>query len=200
MIICMSKIFCVTNRSFCKEDFFRRIQTIVSHQPDGIILREKDLSEAEYTVLAETVMQICQAYAVPCILHSFVNSAIQLHAERLHLPLPVLRKEKSKQFPVVGVSCHSAEEAEEAAAWGADYLIAGHIFTTDCKKGLPGRGTDFLKQICQTVDIPVYAIGGITSQNIPEVLASGAAGVCLMSEFMTCPDIAALMESLRKNG
>ena len=78
------------------------------------------------------------------------------------------------------------EEAEEAQKLSATYLTAGHIYTTDCKKGLPPRGIDFLKEVCGAVTIPVYAIGGIhagTGQ-IQEVIKCGASGGCIMSEMM----------------
>lgn len=67
---------------------------------------------------------------------------------------------------------------------GACYVIAGHIFSTDCKKGVPPRGLAFLREVTNSVSIPVYAIGGITVENSGEVFAAGAAGVCMMSQWM----------------
>ena len=67
---------------------------------------------------------------------------------------------------------------------GAHGLIAGHIFITDCKKGAAPRGLAFLQQICDAVNIPVYAIGGINAQTYPELQASSAAGACVMSYAM----------------
>ena len=77
-------------------------------------------------------------------------------------------------------------EALEAEALGASYLIAGHIYATDCKKGLPARGTGFLRAVCEAADIPVYGIGGIhlDEAQIKEVLGCGAAGGCIMSGMM----------------
>ena len=86
----------------------------------------------------------------------------------------------------IGVSVHSREEAVYAESKGADYLIAGHIFATDCKKGLPPRGLDFLAEICASVKIPVFAIGGMDLVRGPQALAAGAAGICMMSELMKC--------------
>ena len=159
MIICMCKIICVTNRKLCNEDFLVRIGKIAESQPDMIILREKDLSAEEYTVLAEKVMKICDEHNVRCILHSFVNSAIELNAEYIHLPLNILLETDKKilsGFKKIGSSCHSVEDAEEALSSGAGYITAGHIYETDCKKGLVPRGTAFLKSVCESVDISVY--------------------------------------------
>ena len=121
-----------------------RIEEIAKMHPAGIILREKDLTEEEYRELAKQVLSICEKYQVPCMLHGFVDVALELKTGAIHLPLPVLRslsEEKKKGFSVLGASCHSEEEAREAELLGCTYVVAGHIFATDCKKGLPGRGT-----------------------------------------------------------
>ena len=87
----MSEILCVTNRQLCREDFWTRLDRIAAAGPAGIILREKDLPEADYRRLAERVLERCRRQAVPCILHSFPDAAADLGAEGLHLPLPLLR-------------------------------------------------------------------------------------------------------------
>lgn len=69
---------------------------------------------------------------------------------------------------------------------GATYITAGHIFATDCKKGVPPRGLDFLSSVCSFVNIPVYAIGGISPVNAQKAIDAGAEGVCIMSGLMTC--------------
>ena len=150
MIIFMSDILCVTNRNLCREDFLQRIEKIAENRPKGIILREKDLSEEEYKTLAEKVLNCCKKYDVPCILHSFVDAAMELGAENIHLPLHILREmdEKTKEtFKIIGASCHSVEEAQEAERLGCTYITAGHVFVTDCKKGLAPRGLEFLRKV-----------------------------------------------------
>lgn len=197
MITCMSErlhepgLLCVTNRNLCREDFLTRIKKIAAAGIDGIILREKDLSEPAYEELAAKVMAICRNVGIPCILHSYPVAAIHLHAEAIHLPLQqmlTMDPEQKAAFRVIGVSCHSTEEAVLAQKHGAAYITAGHIFETDCKKGLPGRGLDFLEEVCEAVTIPVYAIGGISPANIDTVGAAGAAGACIMSGLMRCED------------
>lgn len=164
-----------------------RISKIAAANPDSIILREKDLSEDDYTVLAKKVMKICGEYNVPFTMHFYYKSAINLGVKRIHLPLHVFRELKDEEkafFDVIGVSCHNIEDAKEAEKLGAAYITAGHIFKTDCKAGLPGRGLDFLRKVKSSVGIPVYAIGGIKPYNVSEVISAGADGVCLMSYFM----------------
>lgn len=201
MIICMSdksidisenvcpisEVVCVTNRLICNGDFFDRIEIIAKKKPKAVILREKDLNEENYQLLAKKVLEICNQYDVPCILHSFVKTAREIGCKSIHLPIPVLlelSKEDRSYFTTLGASCHSVEDAIKAEELGCSYIIAGHIFDTDCKKGLPGRGLDFLRNICESVKIPVYAIGGITADNIADVYAAGAKGACVMSGLM----------------
>ena len=161
----MSDILCVTNRKLCQKDFLVRVEEIAGMKPAGIILREKDLPEEEYKKLALEVMKICEIYDVPCILHNCVEIAKELKVKALHVPLSVLctmTEEEKKDFTMFGASCHSVEDAIKAKELGCTYIIAGHIFATDCKKGVPPRGLEFLKEVCNAVDIPVYAIGGIS--------------------------------------
>ena len=142
--------------------------------------------------LAKDVIKICKRYDTPCILHTFTEVAKALNSDALHLPLNLLRtlseKEKSR-FSVLGVSCHSVEDAIYAQKQGCSYITVGHIFDTDCKKGLPGRGLEFLKRVCESVSIPVYAIGGITPDNICDIRKCGAYGACVMSGLMICDNV-----------
>ena len=171
----------MTNRHLCREDFLTRIERLAAGGADRIILREKDLSMDEYRRLAEHVIAVCAPYHTECILHFFAETDYP----NVHLPLPVMRRNlRKKRWQTVGISVHSAEEAREAESWGADYLVAGHIFATDCKRGLAGRGTDFLKEVCRAVRIPVHAIGGITEENIHLLNGTGITGICIMSSAM----------------
>lgn len=193
----MSDLICVTNRKICKGDFLTRIEEIAQSDVKSIILREKDLDEGAYTALAGPVMTICKKHKKNCILHNYVGAASLLGADHIHLPLRMLRKltdKEKSQFSVIGASCHSIEEAREAEERGCTYITVGHIFDTDCKKGLPGRGLAFLREVCESVSIPVYAIGGIDASNYNAVRGTGAAGACIMSGFMQCGNVQKYME------
>ena len=199
MIMCMSDILCVTNRKLSREDFLARVERIAVCHPAGIILREKDMSPEEYKALAAAVMEICGQYGVKCILHSFSDVAISLHADAIHLPLYLLRElsqEQKASFSILGASCHSVDDALEAQSLECTYITAGHVFETDCKKGLPGRGLEFLRDVCAAVDIPVYGIGGIDADNIALVRDAGASGACLMSSLMATEDVKGLMKAM----
>lgn len=177
----------ITNRKQVQGSYLEQIERVAKQCPESIILREKDLTDKEYEELAKQVIDIGRDYQIPVFLHFYVDVAKKLGAPNLHVPFFVLQnltKGDKESFSQIGVSIHSVEEAKEAQKLGATRLIAGHIFETSCKPGLLPRGLDFLRQVCESVTIPVYAIGGISEKNAKECILAGAKGVCMMSGFM----------------
>ncbi len=180
-------LICVTNRKLCSGDFLYRIQQLAQAKPYALLLREKDLDICEYERLAWNVKEICERHGVLLIAHQHISVAAKLKLTHLQLSMADLRAYKQKGHSrLIGASIHSVAEAEEAQALGAAYLVAGHVYATSCKQGALPRGLPFLKQVCQAVTLPVFAIGGITGNHVPDILASGAKGYCVMSEAMTC--------------
>lgn len=192
-------IIYVTNRKLCRGDFFQRMEQLAAGRPNGIILREKDLSLSEYETIAAKAKKICEKYGVRLVVNQFATAAAKLKIPHIQLPMETLRNYRAflKNFSSVGASVHSIEEAVEAEKLGATWLMAGHIFSTASKKNIPPRGLSFLKQVCQHTNLPVLAIGGITLSNARDLLLAGAKGVCLMSEPMTCSDPIKYTEQLR---
>lgn len=152
-----------------------------------LILREKDLRPEEYEDLAKSVIKICQKQDKPCFLHTFVDIAKKLKHPFIHLPMEAflgLSMEDKAFFDRIGVSTHTVDEAVQAQKLGASYVTASHIFPTACKEGLEPRGLDYLNQVTEAVSIPVYALGGIHEDKAGLCIKAGAAGVCMMSEYM----------------
>lgn len=181
----------ITNRALVKGDFLEQLERVLRLRPHGLILREKDLSDAAYTALAKEVLALCRKEEVLCFLHSRIPSAKELNCRNLHLSVPALdammpeeRRQLREEFDRISVSCHSMEDMRFAVECGASQIVLGTIFETDCKKGLKGSGTGFVREICRACPVPVYAIGGITPERLPEVMEAGAAGGCMMSGFM----------------
>ena len=201
-----SDIICVTNRHLCEEEFREKLVEIAKAHPLAVILREKDMSEEEYRKLASWFLPICREEGTKLFLHNFYRVAMELSSDGLHLPLPVLEEVMSELgsdqpellldklgVSELGASCHSVHDARRAKNYGCTYILAGHIFDTDCKKGLPGRGLEFLRKVTEEVDLPIYAIGGIEPENIDEVISEGAAGACIMSSAMTVKSVEDLL-------
>lgn len=176
----------VTNRNLCKRPFFDVISDLSKKDLKTIVLREKDLKENEYYDLAKRCKEICEKNKASITIHNFIDVARKLEIKKIHLPYPLFLKEAGNlsDFESVSTSIHKKEEAIKAQQLGADFVFAGHVFATDCKKGLPPRGLDFLKEVVDSVEIPVYGIGGIDENNIDQILKCGAAGGCMMSGFM----------------
>ncbi len=150
-------------------------------------MREKDLSEEEYKELLQRVLQTSTDAKEKIIVHNFYKIALEEKINALHVPLEVLKKMSDierKSFATLGASCHSVEDALEAQKLGCTYILAGHIFPTDCKKGLAPRGLEFLQSVCSAVKIPVYALGGINERNATLTLENGAGGIAMMSALM----------------
>ena len=190
----LNDVIAVTNRKLSQRPFLEQIKRVCQLRPEAVILREKDLSETEYAKLAEEVYNITTSYDVRLIIHTYINVARELGINTVHMSLHNMREYRKEFIDNVnkinniktGCSIHSVEEAVEARNMGASYITAGHVYATDCKKGLAPRGLDFLKNVCDSVDIPVYAIGGINIDDgrREEVKKYGAAGSCIMSGMM----------------
>ena len=179
-------VIAVTNRKLCTDNFVLRVREILSAEPFEVILREKDLSDDKYCQLVKEIVADNNGYKKVLALNC-PEIALEMGIENVHLTMQQLMEHGRPSFiKRAGVSVQSAEEAETAQKLGADYLIAVHIYATDCKKGVPPRGIEFFRGVCESVDIPVFAIGGISENNFNEPLENGGTGVCLMSEFMKC--------------
>ena len=182
----------VTDSASCPRPLaeqIERLAKLLELRPQAVILRAKALDKAAYRTLALEVQQSCEAAGIPLILHSDWQLARELGISMLHLPLALLRQISEYErayFTWLSTSVHSVGEAQEAQALGATVLIAGHIYTTQCKAGLAPRGLGFLRAVCSTVSLPVYAIGGIgfDAAQHAELQANGARGACVMSAYM----------------
>lgn len=185
-------LIAVTDSATCPRPLaeqIERLTKLTELRPHAVILRAKSLDKAAYCSLALQAQQSCEAAGIPLILHSDWHLARELGISMLHLPLALLRQISEYErayFTWLSTSVHSVGEAQEAQELGATVLIAGHIYTTQCKAGLAPRGLGFLQAVCSAVSLPVYAIGGIgfDATQHAELQANGARGACVMSAYM----------------
>ena len=198
------EVICVTNKKIAEEnslDFYALIERIAKAGPKKIILREKYLSEGEYELVAKKCLEACRKHNVDFVANKFVKAARNLGIKSIHLSFGdfLERKRELSFFERVGVSVHSVEEAVAAQKNGACYIIAGHIFETDCKKGVSPRGIEFLEEILNFVTVTVYAIVGITPINVSKVSKTSVSGVCLMSSLMKSENPLDILESIKNS-
>ena len=181
----------ITNRHLVQGDFLKQLEKVTKLHPHALILREKDLTDDAYESLAKKVFDLCKREDITCFLHTKIEIARKIGCQNIHLSIPVLKglsetekKALTEDFCEISISCHSMEDVEIAMAGGATQIILGTIFETECKKGVLGKGVEFVREICQKCPLPVYAIGGMNLQRLPLVIYAGAAGCCKMSGFM----------------
>lgn len=196
----MLKVLAITNRALAPSNFWDQLEQIAASDVDAIVLREKDLAEEDYTDYAKRVLRLCSAHQKACVLHHFGKAAIRLHIPRFQCSLEYLESHSSLLFymTTLGVSVHSVTEAVRAEQLGATYIVASHVFTTGCKPDQPPIGVDIVRDICQAVSVPVYALGGVNPQTIQELRDVPIAGVALMSGLMTSNDVPAYVRELRQ--
>jgi len=196
------KLFIITNRKLIKKgDLYTVTEACVQGGADAIILREKDLSSEELYITACRLKKIINN-KIPLIINGNYDVAVRCKTEGVHLSYDIFIKFNNKYNELKGVSIHSLEEAKMVNNMNADYILTGHIFNTACKAGLPGRGIEFLKDICGNLSLPVIAIGGIDENNINSVLEAGASGAAIMSSVMEADnpkDVVYKMKSIINN-
>ena len=190
------RLYLVTNRyQDSLENFLEKVETACRLGVTIIQLREKNLTTNQYYQLAKQVKEITDAYQVPLIIDDRLDICLAVDAAGLHigddeLPVSVARKVLGPE-KILGVTAKTVKRALEAETSGADYLGTGAIFPTTTKENAPITLISTLKTICQTVAIPVVAIGGLTSENIDQLAATGIAGVAVVRDLMQAKDIEA---------
>ena len=190
------RLYLVTNRyQDSVESFLEKVETACRSGVTIVQLREKNLTTNQYYQLAKQVKEITDAYQVPLIIDDRLDVCLAVDAAGLHigddeLPVSVARKVLGPE-KILGVTAKTVKRALEAEEAGADYLGTGAIFPTTTKENAPITLISTLKTICQTVAIPVVAIGGLTSENIDQLIGTGIAGVAVVRDLMQAEDIEA---------
>ena len=190
------RLYLVTNRyQDSVESFLEKIETACRSGVTIVQLREKNLTTNQYYQLAKQVKEITDAYQVPLIIDDRLDVCLAVDAAGLHigddeLPVSVARQVLGPD-KILGVTAKTVKRALEAEEGGADYLGTGAIFPTTTKENAPITLISTLKTICQRVAIPVVAIGGLTSENIDQLIGTGIAGVAVVRDLMQAEDIEA---------
>ena len=188
------RLYLVTNRyQDSLENFLEKIETACRSGVTIVQLREKNLTTNQYYQLAKEVKEITDAYQVPLIIDDRLDVCLAVDAAGLHigddeLPVSVARKVLGPE-KILGVTAKTVKRALEAEEGGADYLGTGAIFPTTTKENAPITLISTLKTICQRVAIPVVAIGGLTSENIDQLIGTGIAGVAVVRDLVQAEDI-----------
>jgi thiamine-phosphate pyrophosphorylase len=177
------------------ESLLTRVDKVLAAGVPYVMLREKDLFEKDLILLAKKVSRVVKKRGARLIVSHSLKAACEAGAWGLQLGFDNFIKlrdmnelEKIKENFRLGVSIHSLEEALTVNQTGAHRLMAGHVFETDCKKGLSGRGPGFIESLVKKLKMPIWAVGGIKPSNINSVLTAGAQVICLKSAFSETKD------------
>lgn len=196
-------LYAVTDRAWTKnQSLYEQVEAALKGGVTCVQLREKTLSEEEFLKEALEISALCKKYKVPLFINDNVDIAIKCHADGIHVGQDDMKanqvREKVGNDMMIGVSVHSVEEALEAVKNGADCLGAGSVFSTSTKANVSSLSKETLRDICNAVDIPVVAIGGINKTNIAELSGTGISGVALVSAIFAASDIESECRMLRK--
>lgn len=195
-------LYAVTDRAWVgKQTLYEQVECALKGGATCIQLREKSLGKTEFLKEAIQLSALCKKYHVPFIVNDNVEVALQSHADGVHVGQEDMKATKVRELigdsMILGVSCHTLEEALHAQQEGADYLGVGAVFTTSTKQNTISVSYDTLQKISQAITIPIVAIGGISKENLPKLSGSGVDGVALVSAIFSATDITEETRELR---
>lgn len=163
-------------------------------------LREKELSDDNFLNEAQSIKRLCREFRVPFIINDNVDVALACDADGIHVGQEDMAAGDVRAMigpdRILGVSAQTVEQAKAAELQGADYLGVGAVFPTGTKQDADAVSKETLTAICQSVSIPVVAIGGITLDNAGDLSGSGIAGIAVVSAVFAADDITGATRSL----
>lgn len=197
-------LYAVTDRHWLTEDetLYSVVEKALKGGATFMQLREKKLEEAKFMEEAKEIKALCAQYDVPFVINDNVDLAVSMDADGVHVGQSDMAagdvRAKIGPGKILGVSAHTVEQAKLAEAQGADYLGVGAVFPTGSKDDADEVRHETLKEICQSVNIPVIAIGGITEENTPRLSGSGICGIAVISAIFGQQDIEEATRVLKK--
>ena len=199
----MLLLYAVTDRSWTERlTLYQQVELALRGGVTLVQLREKDLSEAEIISEARELKELCHRYNVPLIINDDADIALKIGADGVHVgiedaPVAEIRKKAGSDF-IIGATAKTIEQAKAAEAAGADYLGVGAVFPSPTKQNAVRITAEQLKRICESVNIPAVAIGGIGLQNMDGLKGGGMKGIAVVSAIFGAEDIKIAVEKLKE--
>lgn len=188
------QLYAVTDRAWTgNKTLYEQIKEALENGVTCVQLREKNLDEASFIEEAKKISVLCRQYNTPFIVNDNVNVAIASNADGIHIGQEDMGLKDVREIVgenlIIGISAHTVEEAKFAQENGADYIGIGAVFETSTKNDVDVIPYEKVKSICDAVDIPKVAIGGINAENILKLKGSGIDGVAVVSAIFGAKDI-----------
>lgn len=184
-----SRIYFITDSRLTRKNIFEDVMAAVNGGVKIVQYREKNKSKEEMVKEAKRIQEICKEKNVIFLVNDFVDIAIEVNADGVHLGMDDLAYEKAREIlgneKIVGLTVHNMHEALDAQNKGADYLGISPVFDTETKKDAgKGMGLSKLKEIVAKINIPCFGIGGINQDNYKVVMNTGVDGICMISAIV----------------
>ncbi len=195
-------LYAVTDRAWLGgETLYSQVEKALIGGATFVQLREKSLDKEEFLEEARQIKELCKRYNVPFVINDDVEIARLVDADGVHVGqsdmLAADVRSMLGEDKIIGVSASTVEQALLAQKMGADYIGTGAIFPTNSKSDAGVVGVEALKAVCDAVDIPVVAIGGISESNILQLKGTGVDGVAVISAIFAQPDITLATQRLK---
>ena len=196
-------LYAVTDRTWLGNmTLYEQVEEALKGGATFVQLREKELDDVAFLKEAFEIKELCKQYNVPFVINDNVEIAVKVNADGIHIGQKDMEAGYVRSIigedKILGVSAQTVEQALLAEKMGADYLGVGAVFTTGSKADADDVSIDALKAICEAVNIPVVAIGGIGADNILELTGSGICGVAVISAIFAADDIQKAAKGLKK--
>lgn len=187
-------LYAVTDRRWLAgKTLYEQVEEALKGGATFIQLREKNLEKKEFLKEAREIKALCEKYKTPFVINDDVEIAKAIDADGVHVGQSDMEAKDVRvtlgREKIIGVSVQTVEQALEAQRHGADYLGVGSVFATGTKEDAKEVSHETLKEICEAVDIPVIAIGGINERNVMKLEGSGICGIAVISAIFAQPDI-----------
>lgn len=195
-------LYAVTDRSWLgTESLYSQVKKAIDGGVTFVQLREKELAQEAFYKEALEIQALCREKNIPFVINDNVALAKKIDADGVHVGQEDMEAGDVRSLlgpdKIIGVSAHSVEEALLAEKRGADYLGVGAAFSTNSKKDVSCISHETIRDICQAVQIPVIAIGGINETNIEELKGTGICGAAVISAIFAKKDITGAARTLR---
>lgn len=190
------KLYAVTDRSWLGgETLYEQVEKALKGGVTLVQLREKNLDEVTFEKEGRELLELCHRYNVPLIINDNVKLAKKINADGVHIGQSDMKMKNARELlgaeKIIGVTAKTVEQARAAEASGADYLGSGAVFGTSTKADAKPMELSLFQEICESVQIPVVAIGGINADNVLLLKGRKMAGIAVASGIFACEDIEA---------
>lgn len=196
-------LYAVTDRRWSNNDtFYNHIEESLEGGVTFLQLREKNLDTDSFFKEAIKIKELCKKYNVPFIINDNVKIALKSNADGIHVGQDDMGAKEVRKLigkdKILGVSVQTVEQALLAQSQGANYLGVGSIFTTTSKDDAKSVSINTLKEICNAVNIPVVAIGGIDKDNVKQLSQTGISGIAVISAIYANKNIKSATMKLKE--